>query len=118
MDPCTTALVLIDYQNDNFVLDGILRGVVDEPDRVDQVLSDMVAFVARAAETPVTIVPTPTVLEPDCRARRVVDPDAPRVPGAQAEPRMAAGVGISRMAPAVFRAFLRRQLIAASVSAG
>jgi nicotinamidase-related amidase len=68
MDPRTTALILVGYQNDYFAQDGILRGVVEEPNRVDRVLADTLAFIARAADTEMTIISTPIVLEPDYRA--------------------------------------------------
>jgi nicotinamidase-related amidase len=68
MDPKTTALILVGYQNDYFAQDGILRGVVEEPNRVDRVRADTVAFIARAADTEMTIISTPVVLEPNCRA--------------------------------------------------
>jgi nicotinamidase-related amidase len=68
MDPKTTALILVGYQNDYFAKDGILRGVVQEPDRVDQVLSNTLAFLDAVADTPMTIISTPIVLERDYRA--------------------------------------------------
>lgn len=68
MDPRTTALILVGYQNDYFAKDGILRGVVQEPHRVDRVLANTLAFIAQAAETPMTIISTPIVLAPDYRA--------------------------------------------------
>lgn len=68
MDPNTTALILVGYQNDYFAPDGILRGVVEEPNRVDRVLADTLAFIRRAAPTAMTIISTPIVLEPDYRA--------------------------------------------------
>ena len=68
MDPRTTALILVGYQNDYFAQDGILRGVVEEPNRVDQVLADTLAFIQRAAPTAMTIISTPIVLESDYRA--------------------------------------------------
>ncbi len=68
MDPRKTALILVGYQNDYFAKDGILRGVVEEPDRVDRVLANTLAFIAWAAGTPMTIVSTPIVLGPDYRA--------------------------------------------------
>ena len=36
----STAVVLIGYQNDYFASDGILRGVIEEVDRVNHVLND------------------------------------------------------------------------------
>jgi nicotinamidase-related amidase len=68
MDPKTTALILVGYQNDYFAKDGILRGVVEEPNRVDSVLASSLAFIGKAVQTPMTIISTPIVLEPDYRA--------------------------------------------------
>jgi nicotinamidase-related amidase len=68
MDPKSTALILVGYQNDYFAKDGILRGVVEEPNRVDSVLASSLAFIGKAAKTPMTIISTPIVLEPDYRA--------------------------------------------------
>lgn len=68
MNPATTALILVGYQNDYFAKDGILRGVVEEPNRVDTVLANSLAFIAAVARTPMTIISTPIVLEPDYRA--------------------------------------------------
>ncbi|MEN9632838.1 MAG: hypothetical protein RL077_1242, partial [Verrucomicrobiota bacterium] len=31
MNPATTALILVGYQNDYFAANGILRGVIEEP---------------------------------------------------------------------------------------
>lgn len=68
VNPKTTALILVGYQNDYFAKDGILRGVVEEPNRVDAVLAASLEFIARAASTEMTIISTPIVLEPDYRA--------------------------------------------------
>jgi nicotinamidase-related amidase len=68
MDPKTTALIMVGYQNDYFAKNGILRGVIEEPNRVDAVLANTLAFVRRMAETPMTMISTPIVLEPDYRA--------------------------------------------------
>jgi nicotinamidase-related amidase len=68
MDPKTTALILVGYQNDYFAPDGILRGVVEEPNRVDEVLAASLAFIERAKSTEMTIISTPIVLEADYRA--------------------------------------------------
>jgi nicotinamidase-related amidase len=51
MSPRTTALILVGYQNDYFAPQGILRGVVEEPDRVDRVLANTLAFI-RAGPPP------------------------------------------------------------------
>jgi nicotinamidase-related amidase len=68
VDPKTTALILVGYQNDYFAPTGILRGVVEEPNRVDSVLSSTLAFVGAAADTAMTIISTPIVLDPEYRA--------------------------------------------------
>ena len=68
MDPSKTALIMVGYQNDYFAKDGILRGVIEEPNRVDDVLASTLAFLEEVAPTPLTIISTPIVLEPDYRA--------------------------------------------------
>jgi nicotinamidase-related amidase len=68
MDYKHTALILVGYQNDYFAKDGILRGVVEEPGRVDKVLANTLALIARLVPTEVSILSTPIVLTPDYRA--------------------------------------------------
>lgn len=68
MNPKTTALILVGYQNDYFAQNGILRGVVEEPDRVDSVLASSLEFVRAMAATEMTLIATPIVLEPEYRA--------------------------------------------------
>ena len=68
MDARTTALILVGYQNDYFAPDGILRGVVEEPNRVDTVLAQTLGLVRRLVDTPATIISTPIVLNADYRA--------------------------------------------------
>ena len=68
MNPKTTAVILVGFQNDYFARDGILRGVVEEPNRVDAVLANTMAFLREVAPTELTIISTPIVLEPDYRA--------------------------------------------------
>jgi nicotinamidase-related amidase len=63
-----TALILVGYQNDYFARDGILRSVVEEPGRVDEVLANTLDLIDRLAKTEATIVSTPIVLSPDYRA--------------------------------------------------
>ncbi|MCA3262573.1 MAG: cysteine hydrolase [Telmatospirillum sp.] len=63
-----TALIMVGYQNDYFAKDGILRGVVEEPGRVDSVLAATVDLLTRLSKTEITIVSTPIVLKPDYRA--------------------------------------------------
>lgn len=68
MDASATALVMIGYQNDYFAKDGILRGVVEEPGRVDEVLDNTLALVTDLLAKGATVVSTPIVLHPDYRA--------------------------------------------------
>jgi nicotinamidase-related amidase len=68
MKSAETALILVGYQNDYFAKDGILRGVVEEPGRVDTVLANSLALIARLAKTDAQIISTPIVLTPDYRA--------------------------------------------------
>ncbi len=59
---------MVGYQNDYFAANGILRGVVEEPDRVDSVLVNTLDFIRAVVSTPITIISTPIVLEPGYRA--------------------------------------------------
>lgn len=68
MNPDTTALILVGYQNDYFAKDGILRGVVEDPHGVDRVLDNTLAFVRALAPTGATIIATPIILASDYRA--------------------------------------------------
>lgn len=68
MNPSTTALILVGFQNDYFAPTGILRSVVEEPNRVDTVLANSLDLIEALAPTSVTIIATPIVLEPEYRA--------------------------------------------------
>lgn len=68
MDPRRTALILVGYQNDYFAKDGILRGVVEDPQGVDRVLDNTLSFVRALATTDATIISTPIILASDYRA--------------------------------------------------
>jgi len=68
MNPATTAVILVGYQNDYFAKDGILRGVVEDPHGVDRVLENTLAFIRALAATDATIISTPIILAPDYRA--------------------------------------------------
>ncbi|MBK1724296.1 cysteine hydrolase [Thiocystis violacea] len=63
MNPKTTALVLIGYQNDYFANDGVLHSVVEES--VDQVLENTLALLRVLEKTDVLIVTTPIIFTPD-----------------------------------------------------
>jgi nicotinamidase-related amidase len=68
MNAQTTAVLLVGYQNDYFARDGVLRAVVEEPDRVDQVLANSLRMIRALLETEITLICTPIVLEPGYRA--------------------------------------------------
>ena len=68
MNPNTTAVILVGYQNDYFAKDGILRGVIEDPTSVDSVLAASVDFISAVADTGMMIISTPIVLTPDYRA--------------------------------------------------
>ncbi len=63
-----TAVILVGYQNDYFACNGVLRGVVEEPGRVDKVLANTLALLKALAPTNATLISTPIVLSPDYRA--------------------------------------------------
>ena len=68
MNPATTAVILVGYQNDYFARDGILRGVIEDAASVDSVLANTLSFIRGVQDTPLTIISTPIVLTPDYRA--------------------------------------------------
>lgn len=68
MSPESTALILVGYQNDYFAANGILRGVVEEPNRIDSVLACTLDLIRATLSTGLTIIATPIVLEPEYRA--------------------------------------------------
>lgn len=68
MNPATTAVVLVGFQNDYFAEDGILRGVVEDPGSVDKVLESTLNLIRASADTELTLIATPIVLTPDYRA--------------------------------------------------
>jgi nicotinamidase-related amidase len=68
MDLQKTAVILVGYQNDYFAKDGILRGVVEEENRVDKVLDNTLELLRALAPTQATIISTPIILTPDYRA--------------------------------------------------
>jgi nicotinamidase-related amidase len=67
MDTKHTAIVLVGYQNDYFASDGILRGVVEEVDRVDKVLANTMDLLKAAIDAGVTVISTPIILTSDYR---------------------------------------------------
>ena len=68
MNPDTTAMILVGYQNDYFAQDGVLRGVVEDSASVDSVLANTVAFITAMADSGMTLIATPIVLTADYRA--------------------------------------------------
>ena len=68
MDARTTALILVGYQNDYFASSGILRSVVEEPNRVDFTLANTITLLHAAVSTEMTLISTPIILSSDYRA--------------------------------------------------
>lgn len=68
LDANRTAVIFVGFQNDYFATNGILRGVVEEPDAVDRVLANAVNLIRAVHDTPLTLISTPIVLAPDYRA--------------------------------------------------
>jgi nicotinamidase-related amidase len=62
------AVILVGYQNDYFAKNGVLRGVVEEPGRVDEVLENSINLIRQLADTKALIISTPIVLESTYRA--------------------------------------------------
>ena len=60
-----TAVLLIGYQNDYFAEDGILRAVIDEPARINKVLSNTLALIDVVKNTSIVLATTPIVFTPD-----------------------------------------------------
>ncbi len=68
MDPKTTAILLVGYQNDYFAANGILRGVVEGTNRVDETLANTLTLLRVAADAGMVLISTPIILTPDYRA--------------------------------------------------
>lgn len=65
MDPRTTALLLIGYQNDYFSPQGVLRQAIEDPSLVTGTLQNTVELIERLRATPVLMITTPIVFTPD-----------------------------------------------------
>ncbi len=65
MNASTTALLLIGYQNDYFGEDGILRGVLESPERTDEVLARTVSLIDAVQGTQISIIATPIIFSTD-----------------------------------------------------
>ena len=65
MDPKTTALLLIGYQNDYFSPFGVLHKAIEEPARVTGTLQNTLALLDRLVPSSVLMVTTPIVFTPD-----------------------------------------------------
>lgn len=65
MQPQSTAVILIGYQNDYFAADGILHNVIEESSRATKVLENTVDLVRCLLQTPVLIIATPIFFTPN-----------------------------------------------------
>ena len=61
----STAVVLIGYQNDYFASDGILRGVIEEVDRVNHVLENTISLLKGLEQSDTLLIATPIIFTPD-----------------------------------------------------
>jgi nicotinamidase-related amidase len=67
MDNQHSAIILVGYQNDYFAADGILRGVIEEVNRVDSVLSNTIELLDAALHAGIAVISTPIILTADYR---------------------------------------------------
>ena len=65
MEPNNTALILIGFQNDYFAKNGILRGVLENEKRTDDVLSRTTSLIDSIKSTDVSIFSTPIIFSSD-----------------------------------------------------
>lgn len=65
MDPSTTALVLIGYQNDYFSPQGALRSAIEDPELVTGTLQNTLTVIQRLKDTPLLMIVTPIVFTED-----------------------------------------------------
>ncbi|MBT4530064.1 MAG: cysteine hydrolase [Phycisphaerae bacterium] len=65
MEPNNTALILIGFQNDYFAKNGILRGVLENDERADNVLRRTVSLIDSIKSSGVTIFSTPIIFSSD-----------------------------------------------------
>ncbi len=65
MDPETTAVILIGYQNDYFAEDGILHGVIEESSRTTGVLGNTLDLIEHLKGTDALLITTPIIFTPD-----------------------------------------------------
>lgn len=68
VNPSSTAVILVGFQNDNFASNGVLRGAYEDSAGVETVLQRTVAFLRRIVHTNLTIICTPIVLDAGYRA--------------------------------------------------
>lgn len=67
MDWKRTAVIFIGYQNDYFSSDGILRAVIEEADRNNQILNNTLQVIKKLEKTDATLIQTPIIFTADYR---------------------------------------------------
>jgi len=72
MNPNTTALLLIGFQNDYFSQDGILHGVIEASAKAIKTVENTTNLLQQLVKTPVTIISTPIFFTPSYE--ELVDP--------------------------------------------
>lgn len=65
--PCTTAILLIGFQNDYFHPEGILRGALEDATHAAAVLHRTISLLRAVQSSPTLFVATPIIFTPDYR---------------------------------------------------
>lgn len=60
-----TAIVFVGYQKDYFAVDGILRGVIEEADRTNNILENSLQLLERLSDTNAVLIQTPIIFTED-----------------------------------------------------
>ncbi|MCF7970607.1 MAG: cysteine hydrolase family protein [Methylococcaceae bacterium] len=61
MNANTTAIILIGYQNDYFLTDGVLHHALESTDAVQKILQGTVALINKIKDTPILVINTPII---------------------------------------------------------
>ena len=73
MNPSTTAIILIGFQDDYFSTDGILHDLLEDSDGTRAVLAHTVGMLESLRDSPVTMISTPIIFSPDYSEVRQTD---------------------------------------------
>ena len=73
MNPSSTAIILIGFQNDYFSTDGILHELLEDSAKTRAVLGRTVKMLESLRDSPVTMISTPIIFSPDYSEVRQAD---------------------------------------------